>query len=56
MVLAVVGVRAAYSPAHAPFSLSPFFFFSLPGGSEARSGDSAVTALECNSADGPSDR
>lgn len=33
-----------------------FFFFALPGGSEARSGDSAVTALECDSADGPSDR
>lgn len=43
--------------------LSPFFlffflfsFFPPPVKSEVRSGDSAVTALECDSVDGPSDR
>lgn len=61
MVLGVVGWESG--PLTAPpltlLFLSHFFFppfLSLPGGSEARSGDSAVAALECDSADGPSDR
>lgn len=39
-----------------PSFFSFFPFFPPPVRSEVRSGDSAVTALECDSADGPSDR